>query len=60
MASTLTRLQFSGFLPVAKTKTLVYAAPVFNEEAFHLRIADAFQTVNNYPSIFKLVRQSIA
>jgi hypothetical protein len=60
MASAITRLQSSGLLPVAKAKSLVYAAPVDNVEAFHLRIADAFKTIHNHPSIFERMRQSIA
>jgi hypothetical protein len=40
-------------------KTLVYAAPVDNEEAFHHRIVNACQTIRNYPSIFKRMGQSI-
>jgi hypothetical protein len=33
-------------------KTLVYAAPVDNEEAPRYRIVDACQTIRNYPGIF--------
>jgi hypothetical protein len=38
MASTVTRFQSSGFVPVGKPKILVYAAPVDNEEALHHRM----------------------
>jgi hypothetical protein len=41
MASTLARFESSGFLPVGTLKTLVYAAPVDNEEALHHCIVDA-------------------
>jgi hypothetical protein len=34
-------------------KTLVYAAPVDNEEALHHRIVDACHTLQTYPSIFE-------
>jgi hypothetical protein len=33
-------------------KTLVYAAPVDNEEALRYRIVDACQTIRNYTGIF--------
>jgi hypothetical protein len=36
--------------------TLVYAAPVDNEEALH-RIVDACQTVRNFPGIFARMRR---
>jgi hypothetical protein len=47
MASTFTRLQSS----VGTLKTLVYAAPVDNEEAPHHRTVDACQTIRNCPDI---------
>jgi hypothetical protein len=40
-------------------KTLVYAAPVDNEEALHRRIVDACQTIPNCPSIFERMRRSM-
>jgi hypothetical protein len=39
--------------------SLVYAAPVDNEETLHHRIVDACQTVRNYPGIFVRMRLSI-
>jgi hypothetical protein len=36
MASTVAKLESSGFLPVGTPKTVVYAALVDNEEAFYL------------------------
>jgi hypothetical protein len=59
MASTVAKLESSGFLPVGTPKTLVYAAPVDNEEASHHRIVDACQTIRNYPGIFKWMRRSM-
>jgi hypothetical protein len=41
MASTLTWLESSGFLPVGTPKSLLYATPVDNEETFHHRTVDA-------------------
>jgi hypothetical protein len=38
--------------------TLVYAAPVDNEETLHHRIVDACQTIRNYPRIFERMRRS--
>jgi hypothetical protein len=40
-------------------KTLVYAAPVDNEEALHHHIVDACQAIRSYPSIFEQMRQSM-
>jgi transposase len=40
-------------------KSLVYAAPVDNEEALHNRIVDACQTIRNYPGIFERMRRSM-
>jgi hypothetical protein len=59
MASALARFESSGFLPVGTPKTLVYAAPVDNEEALHHRIVDACQTIHKYPSIFEPMLQSM-
>jgi hypothetical protein len=39
-------------------KTLVYAAPVDNEEALH-RTVDACQTVRNYLGIFERMQRSM-
>jgi hypothetical protein len=43
------RYESSGFLPVETSKTLVCAAPVDNEEAFHHGIVDASRSISNYP-----------
>jgi hypothetical protein len=59
MASTLATFESSGFLPVGTPKTLVYSAPVDNEEALHRRIVDACQTIGNYPEIFERMRRSM-
>jgi hypothetical protein len=40
-------------------KTLVYAAPVDNEEALRHSIVDACHTIRNYPGIFELMRRSM-
>jgi hypothetical protein len=56
MASTLARFDIYLWRHV---KTLAYAAPVDNEEALHLRIVDACQTIRNYPGIFERMRWSI-
>jgi hypothetical protein len=40
-------------------KTLVYAAPVDNEEALHHRTVDACQNIRNYPGIFERMRRSM-
>jgi hypothetical protein len=40
-------------------ETLVYAAPVDNEEAFHHRIVDACHSIRNYPGFFERMRQSM-
>jgi hypothetical protein len=40
-------------------KTLMYAAPVDIEEAFHRRILDACQTIRNYSGIFERMRRSV-
>jgi hypothetical protein len=39
--------------------TLVYAAPVDNEETFAHRIVDACQTIRNYPGIFDRMLRSM-
>jgi hypothetical protein len=59
MASTLARFQYSGFLPVGTPKTLVYAAPVDNEEALHHRTVDTCQTIRNFPGIFERMQRSM-
>ena len=41
------------------SKTLVYSAPVENEEALHERMFDACQTIRNRPQTFESVRQSV-
>jgi hypothetical protein len=56
--SRLQDLKSSGFLPMGTLKTLVYAAPVDNEEALRHRIVDACHTIRNYPRIFEWMRQS--
>jgi hypothetical protein len=40
-------------------KTLVYAAPVDNEEAFHHRIVDACQMTRDQHCIFERMRRSV-
>jgi hypothetical protein len=40
-------------------ETVVYAAPVDNEEAFHHRTVDACQTIRNCPGISERMRRSI-
>jgi hypothetical protein len=40
------------FYLLGHLKTLVYAAPVDNEEAIHHRTVDACRTIRNYPGIF--------
>jgi hypothetical protein len=40
-------------------KTLVYAAPVDNEEGPHHRIVDACQIIRNYPGTFERMRRSV-
>jgi hypothetical protein len=40
-------------------KTLVYAAPVDNEEALNHRIVDACQIIRNYPCNFERMRRSM-
>jgi hypothetical protein len=40
-------------------KTLMYAAPVDNEEALHHCIVDACQAIHNYPGIFELMQWSM-
>jgi hypothetical protein len=59
MASTLARFESSAFVPVGTPKSLVYAAPVDNEDALHHRIVDACQTIRNYPGIFERMRRSM-
>jgi hypothetical protein len=51
MASTLTKFESSEFYLRGHLKPLVYAAPVDNEEAFHHRTVDAYQTIRKYPAI---------
>jgi hypothetical protein len=41
-------------------KTLVYAAPVDNEEALHHGTVDACQTIRNCPGIFERMRRSVS
>jgi hypothetical protein len=59
MASTLARFESSGFLPVRTPKSLVYAAPVDNEEPLQHRMVDACQTIRNYPDIFEWMWRSM-
>jgi hypothetical protein len=59
MASTVSRLQSSGFLLVRTPKTLVYTAPVDNEVTLHRRIVDGCQIIRNYPGIYERMRQSM-
>jgi hypothetical protein len=39
--------------------TLVYAAPVDNEETHHRRIVDACQTIPNYRGVFLWMRRTL-
>jgi hypothetical protein len=41
-------------------KTLVYVAPVDNEETLHHRTVDACQTIRNCPGIFERMRRSMS
>jgi hypothetical protein len=59
MASTLARFVSSGFLPVRTPKTIVYAAPVDNEEALNHRTVVVCRTIRNYPGIFERMRRSM-
>jgi hypothetical protein len=45
--------------PWRHSKTLLYSAPIENEEALHERVFDACQTIRNRPETFERVRQSI-
>jgi hypothetical protein len=38
-------------------ETLVYAAPVYNEEALHYRTVDACQTIRNCPGILERMKR---
>jgi hypothetical protein len=40
-------------------KSLVYAAPVDNEEALQRRVVDTCQTIRNYPDNFERMRRSM-
>jgi hypothetical protein len=55
----LARFESSGFLPMGHLKTLVYAAPVDNEETLHHRIVSAGETIRSYPGISELMRRSM-
>jgi hypothetical protein len=59
MDSKLARFESSGFLPVGTPKTLVYVAPVHNEKALHQRVANACQTIRNYPDSFERMQRSM-
>jgi hypothetical protein len=59
MASTLPDLNPLDIYLWGHLKTLVYAAPVDNEEALHHRTVDACQTIRNYPGIFERMQQFI-
>jgi hypothetical protein len=48
MASTLTRFESSGILPVGTSKTLAFVDPFENVEAIHHGIVDACQTIHIY------------
>jgi hypothetical protein len=43
-----------------RLKTLVYAAPVVEEEAFHHRIVNACQPIRNCPGIFERMLLDLA
>jgi hypothetical protein len=60
MASTLhARFVPPDFYLWGHFKTLVYAAPVDNEESLHHRTVDACQGIRNYPGIFELILRSM-
>lgn len=59
MASTLFVFVSCGFLHVRTPKTLVYAAPVDNEQAIHHSNVHACLIIRNYPSIFEKTRRSM-
>jgi hypothetical protein len=60
MASTLhARFVPPDFYLWGYLKTLVYAAPVDNEQALQHRTVDACQTIRNYPGIFEWTRPSM-
>jgi hypothetical protein len=48
--------EFSEFLPLETRKTLVYAAPVDNEEAPTTALWVPGQIISNYPVIFERMR----
>jgi hypothetical protein len=47
------------FLPWRHLTTLVYSAPIENEEALHQRMFDACQSIRNRPETFEMVQQSV-
>jgi hypothetical protein len=57
MAFMLTRLLW--IWPVGTLNTLVYVAPVYNEQALQHRNVDACHTICNYPDTFELMLRSI-
>jgi hypothetical protein len=59
MASTLARFESSGVYLWRYLETLMYIAPVDNEEALHHHIVDACQTIHNYPSISEQMQWSM-
>jgi hypothetical protein len=59
MASTLAGFDPLDFYLWRHLKTLVYAAPVDNEEALHHRTVGACQTIRNCPGIFGRMRRSM-
>jgi hypothetical protein len=59
MASTLATFESCIFYLWGHLKSLVFAAPVGNGEAFHYRIVYSCQTIRNYPGIFERMRRSM-
>jgi hypothetical protein len=59
IASTITKFESSGFLPLGSPEIPVYAAPFDNEEALHHRIVDACQTIFVYPGMCERMLRSM-
>jgi hypothetical protein len=58
MVSTLASLNPLDVCLWGHLKTLMYAAPVDNEDSLHHGIVDVCQTIRNYPGIFERLRRS--
>lgn len=59
MASTLTRSESSGFLPVGIAKNSCVCSSVDNEEVLHYCTVDACHTIHNHTDIFERKRRSM-